>query len=70
MRRESGKLLRQMFFAALGALHARYVVGAAYQLLKLRPAIVTAIFKDRHTLYYRRTDAIHNARANGEAVTF
>src|ERR1035441_9755461 len=63
VRGESGMLLRQMLLAARRTLDARCVVGAAHQLLKLRPAIVTAIFKNRHRwlLHYKRTDAIHDA---------
>src|ERR1017187_8203257 len=67
----SGMFVRQMLLAARRTLDARCVVGAAHQLLKLRPAIVTAIFKNRHRwlLHYKGTDAIHHAaHFGGRAV--
>src|ERR1035438_5824905 len=71
VRGEGGMLLRQMLLAARGTFDARCVDGAAYQLLELLSAIVTAIFKDRHIglLHYKRTDAIHDAAHLGSRTS-
>jgi len=54
VRGESGKLLREMAFAALRAQHLIGInaIAAANQLLELRSAVVTQVFKDGHLLLF------------------